>query len=295
MRSQDVMQLLLTLNIAKNSIHQTEGIVLYGKPYSPHRRVRLRRFPSLDHLQSAWQEARLAAQQHNRHTRQQLGLSEEPSLLYKRGLDKEGAEENMATGKTTEQERVEQERVEQEEIEQEGVERENIAEIPLWPMMLGAAIIALFGLLLYKDDLISAIKKRREPAKTAIEQRKEEPSSPSPLVTNSLPSVGKKAPFQSIGNISQLLEKTRSRTTMATKTSTATSSIANVLEPSFANRSFRELCNAPVHALMGLTPRHGRLLEEAFGVSTIEELARLKYVEIAKAITVLAQYEEKSD
>ena len=57
-------------------------------------------------------------------------------------------------------------------------------------------------------------------------------------------------------------------------------------------RSLGELAKAPISSLEGLTPRHERMLEEAFGVKTVEDLARLKYVEIARAIVVLSQYEK---
>ena len=60
----------------------------------------------------------------------------------------------------------------------------------------------------------------------------------------------------------------------------------------FANKSLKSLCKSPVHALTGLSPRHGQLLHEAFGIKTVEDLAKLKYVEIAKAIAILANYEK---
>ena len=59
----------------------------------------------------------------------------------------------------------------------------------------------------------------------------------------------------------------------------------------FANKSLKMLCKAPVHALTGLSPRHGQLLDEAFGIKTVGDLAKLKYVEIAKAIAILSEYE----
>ena len=59
-----------------------------------------------------------------------------------------------------------------------------------------------------------------------------------------------------------------------------------------AGKSLSELSGSPVSALEGLTPRHARLLEEAFGVKTIEDLSKLKYFEIARAIVTLAKYEQ---
>lgn len=69
-------------------------------------------------------------------------------------------------------------------------------------------------------------------------------------------------------------------------------SIRGAVDRDFADKSLGELSRAPIDALEGLTPRHARMLEEAFGVKTVEDLARLKYVEIARAIVVLAHYEK---
>lgn len=69
-------------------------------------------------------------------------------------------------------------------------------------------------------------------------------------------------------------------------------SIRGAVDKPFEQMTLRQLSNAPVHALEGLTPRHARLLEEAFGIKSLEDLARLKYVEIARAICILAQYED---
>jgi hypothetical protein len=57
-------------------------------------------------------------------------------------------------------------------------------------------------------------------------------------------------------------------------------------------KSFRELANSPVSALTGITQKDAQLLEQAFGVKTISDLARLKYVRWAQAITALAETEE---
>lgn len=69
-------------------------------------------------------------------------------------------------------------------------------------------------------------------------------------------------------------------------------SIRGAVDRNYEDRTLSQLAKSPVDALEGLTPRHARLLEEAFGVKTLEDLARLRYVEIARAICVLAQYEE---
>ncbi|MBL8019848.1 MAG: hypothetical protein K8S54_20505 [Spirochaetia bacterium] len=68
--------------------------------------------------------------------------------------------------------------------------------------------------------------------------------------------------------------------------------IRKALDKQFETRSLGEIAKSPIHALQGLTPRHSKMLEEAFGIKTVEDLASLKYFELARAITVLARYEE---
>lgn len=69
-------------------------------------------------------------------------------------------------------------------------------------------------------------------------------------------------------------------------------SIRGAVDRDFEEKSLAELSRSPIDALEGLTPRHARMLEEAFGIKTVEDLARLKYVEIARAIVVLSRYEK---
>ena len=68
--------------------------------------------------------------------------------------------------------------------------------------------------------------------------------------------------------------------------------IRKALDKAFETKSLNEIAKSPIHALQGLTPRHSKMLEEAFGVRTVEDLAALRYFELARAITVLARYEE---
>ena len=70
--------------------------------------------------------------------------------------------------------------------------------------------------------------------------------------------------------------------------------IDTIVDGSFVNKSFRELCNAPVSALRGVSNKDAKALEEAFNVRTIGELAELKFVRWASAIHVLAREEADS-
>ena len=110
------------------------------------------------------------------------------------------------------------------------------------------------------------------------------------------PLGGYRAPLP-LGSVRAFLENDKSLLYMAKKNkSTARknnkAAIIPGIDKPFMDKSLKMLCKAPVHALTDITPRHSQLLHEAFGIKTIEDLAKLKYVEIAKAITILAHYEK---
>jgi hypothetical protein len=56
-------------------------------------------------------------------------------------------------------------------------------------------------------------------------------------------------------------------------------------------KCFRELVAEPVTALRGVTPQQAEALRDAFGISTIGELAELKVVKWARAIRTMATAE----
>lgn len=68
--------------------------------------------------------------------------------------------------------------------------------------------------------------------------------------------------------------------------------INKAVDKSFEGKSFKELLTAPMSALQGLSEGDCKLLEQAFGVHTIRDLANLKYVKWAQAIVALAETEE---
>ncbi|MFK3740648.1 hypothetical protein [Massilia sp. TN1-12] len=59
------------------------------------------------------------------------------------------------------------------------------------------------------------------------------------------------------------------------------------------DKCFRELVNEPVSALRGVTPQQADALREAFGISTIGDLAELKLVKWARAIRTMASAESE--
>ena len=67
--------------------------------------------------------------------------------------------------------------------------------------------------------------------------------------------------------------------------------IDNVLIKAFEGKSFKEIAAAPVYALQGVSEGDAQKLKEAFNVKTVKDLAKLKYVRWAQAITTLAEYD----
>lgn len=67
--------------------------------------------------------------------------------------------------------------------------------------------------------------------------------------------------------------------------------INTVVDAAFVGQSFRDLCNAPLSALKGVSAKDAKALQQAFNVTTIGELADLKFVRWATAIRILATEE----
>lgn len=67
--------------------------------------------------------------------------------------------------------------------------------------------------------------------------------------------------------------------------------ISNVVDKEYRNKSFREIADAPVTALHGVTAKDAELLKTSFNVKTVRDLARLNFVKWAQAVTTLADEE----
>ncbi len=99
------------------------------------------------------------------------------------------------------------------------------------------------------------------------------------------------------GDVREFIRKARSNYAMGSKKKTSKKkvtpiSIRGAVTREYEENTLGELSQAPIDALDGLTARHAKMLEEAFGIKTVEDLARLKYVELARAICILARYEK---
>ncbi len=60
------------------------------------------------------------------------------------------------------------------------------------------------------------------------------------------------------------------------------------LDKAFEDKSPKELVNAPVSALSGVSERDAELLKKAFAIKTIKDLATKKYILVAQVIKTLA-------
>ncbi|MDR0503786.1 MAG: hypothetical protein LBH16_10760 [Treponema sp.] len=67
--------------------------------------------------------------------------------------------------------------------------------------------------------------------------------------------------------------------------------INKILDKAYEKKSFKEVADAPVSALQGVSEGDAVKLKEAFNVKTVKDLANLKYVRWAQAITTLAEYD----
>ncbi len=60
----------------------------------------------------------------------------------------------------------------------------------------------------------------------------------------------------------------------------------------YESKSLKEIADAPIAALQGVSERQAELLYEAFKIKTIRQLADLRFTTWAKAICNLADTEE---
>ncbi|MFE6776630.1 hypothetical protein [Streptomyces sp. NPDC057702] len=63
--------------------------------------------------------------------------------------------------------------------------------------------------------------------------------------------------------------------------------LGKVLDKAWADKDLPEILAAPVSALKGVSDRDGELLQEAFGVRTVADLAKVKYFHWAASLAAL--------
>ncbi|HMZ59951.1 MAG TPA: hypothetical protein PL048_14330, partial [Leptospiraceae bacterium] len=70
-----------------------------------------------------------------------------------------------------------------------------------------------------------------------------------------------------------------------------TMNIKNAVDKAYENKSFKELADAPVAALEGISDAGAEDLQKRYKVKTIRDLANLKVFHWAQAIVTLADTE----
>ena len=65
--------------------------------------------------------------------------------------------------------------------------------------------------------------------------------------------------------------------------------INKFLDKAYEGKSFAELADSPVAALQGVSDADAAALQQAFGITTIADLATCKYVLWAQAINALSR------
>ncbi|MBB5368843.1 MULTISPECIES: hypothetical protein [unclassified Janthinobacterium] len=70
--------------------------------------------------------------------------------------------------------------------------------------------------------------------------------------------------------------------------------IDTIVDQEYADKSFRDIVNAPISALRGVSAKDAKALQQAFGVSTVRELSNLNFVKWASALAILADEEGMS-
>ncbi|MBK8395743.1 MAG: hypothetical protein IPL26_28960 [Leptospiraceae bacterium] len=68
--------------------------------------------------------------------------------------------------------------------------------------------------------------------------------------------------------------------------------INKAIDKAYETKSLKEIADAPVDALEGVSAGDAELLQKAFNVKTIRDLANLKYVKWAQAIVTLSETEQ---
>lgn len=67
--------------------------------------------------------------------------------------------------------------------------------------------------------------------------------------------------------------------------------LAAKLDKAYEDKSLKEILDAPIDALAGLTHRHTEALKEALGIKTIRDLGSNKYFATAGVLVALEGHE----
>jgi len=67
--------------------------------------------------------------------------------------------------------------------------------------------------------------------------------------------------------------------------------ISKVVDKGYQSKSFKEIADAPLSALQGISAKDAKLLKQVFDIDTVRDLANLRYVKWASALVTLAEDE----
>ena len=67
--------------------------------------------------------------------------------------------------------------------------------------------------------------------------------------------------------------------------------IDNCVDKAYEKMTLKEIANAPVDALQGVSAKDAELLKQAFNIKTVADLGKNKFFKWALAITILAEGE----
>lgn len=68
--------------------------------------------------------------------------------------------------------------------------------------------------------------------------------------------------------------------------------ICKAVDKEYEQKSLKEIADSPVACLQGISDRQAELLQEAFKIKTVRDLAKLRFVKWSQAIVDLADCEE---
>jgi len=71
--------------------------------------------------------------------------------------------------------------------------------------------------------------------------------------------------------------------------------ISKVVDKGYQGKSFREIADAPLSALQGISAKDAKLLKQVFDIDTVRDLANLRYVKWASALVTLAEDEVETE
>lgn len=294
--------------IAGDAVLLARPIVFYGGQRVRHRRVRFSLFQDPAAARAARTRADTRARQVNADTEQKLKADEEAEAARQAAeaeVERKAAEAEEAraaaaretnggeneAGAAADRKRPGAEVVDSlENGVATAVGEKRAEEVPrkMYRLLVVVALLIVLVLLYLLYERYEIQRKR-----TAHQLTAEEAEALEVLTGGAVMPV---APAPSAKKTAKIASKiSRSLPTMAKKKAKKQVTPLNIqgaVDKAFEGQTLNQIRKAPIHALEGLTPRHAMLLKEGFGIDTIEDLAKLKYFEIAKAITVLAKYEK---